>query len=87
MGFSKFEFRSIGSLRYIEGYLVWRVQNKQARNTLFLTDGVASKQIWELRKNLKFRQHLIVRRIIQIDYCKLCVITQSAVYTPDNLAV
>jgi len=28
MGFSKFEFRPIVSFRYIEGYLVWRVQKK-----------------------------------------------------------
>ena len=34
---------------------------------------------------MKFRQQLIVRCIIQIDYCKLCVITQNAVDTPDNV--
>jgi len=34
MGYSKFEFRPIGSFRYIEGYLIWRVK-KQARDTLF----------------------------------------------------
>ena len=30
MGFSKFEFRPVGTFRYIEGYLVWRVQKEQA---------------------------------------------------------
>jgi len=35
MRFSKFEFRPIGSFRYIQGYLVWTVQKKQARDTLF----------------------------------------------------
>jgi hypothetical protein len=34
-------------------------------------------------KLLKFRQQLIVGPIIQIDYCKLRVITHSAVDTPD----
>jgi len=44
MGFSKFEFRPIGSFRYIEGYLVWRVQKKQVRNTLFWTNGVTTSK-------------------------------------------
>jgi len=41
MGLSEFEFRPIGSFRYIEGYLVWRLQKKQARDTLFQIAGVA----------------------------------------------
>jgi len=35
MGFSKFEFQPIESLQYVEGYLVWTVQEKQERGTLF----------------------------------------------------
>jgi len=35
MRFSKFEFKPIGSFQYTEGYLVWKVQKKQARETLF----------------------------------------------------
>jgi len=35
MGFSKFDFLPIESFLYIERYLVWRVQKKQARDTLF----------------------------------------------------
>jgi len=35
MGVSKFEFRPMGSFRYVDGYLVWTVQKKQARNILF----------------------------------------------------
>ena len=35
-------------------------------------------------KLIKFQQQLILRRIMQIDYCKLCVIMQSAVDTTDN---
>jgi len=44
VGFSKLEFQPTGSFSYIEGYLVWRVQKKQARNTLFWTDGVATSK-------------------------------------------
>jgi len=35
MEFYEFEFRPIGSFQYTGGYLVWRVQKMQARDTLF----------------------------------------------------
>jgi len=38
MGFSKFEFRPVGSFRYIGGYLFWRVQEKH-RGSLLWTVG------------------------------------------------
>jgi len=34
MEFSKFEFRSIESFQYTEWYLVWTVQEKEARDTV-----------------------------------------------------
>jgi len=48
MGFSEFEFRPIGSFLYIEEYLVWRVQKKQARELSFLDRWRACMQIWVL---------------------------------------
>jgi len=39
MGIPKFEFRPMGSFRYIGGYLVWRVQEKQAWLSLLWTVG------------------------------------------------
>ena len=65
MGFSEFEFRPMGSFRYIRGYLVWRVQEKQAR--------ISVLDRWKANlgaplKCTKFRQ-LMVRRITQTDYC------------------
>jgi len=36
MGFSKFEFRPIGSFLYIQGYLLWTVQKKHGmEHTVF----------------------------------------------------
>jgi hypothetical protein len=43
MGYSKFEFRPIGSFQYIEGYWIWRAK-KQARHSLVETVTV-NKQI------------------------------------------
>jgi hypothetical protein len=71
MGFSRFEFRPIGSFQYIEGYLVWTVQKKQARDIPFWTVGVARMQIWVLHSNLHaFGNISIISGIIQIDQCK-----------------
>ena len=69
MGFSEFEFRQIGSVRYIEGYLVWRVQKQQARNTLFLTVGGHACEFGCSVKTYRTSTMIIVRRIIQIGYC------------------
>jgi hypothetical protein len=52
MVFSKFEFRQIESFQYIGGYVVWTVQKKQARDTLFWIVGVARMLNWALRSNL-----------------------------------
>ena len=53
--------------------------------TLFWTGGVTTSKFECAVKLIKFRRQLIVMRIIKIDYCKLYVITQSAVDTPDNV--
>jgi hypothetical protein len=50
MGFSKFEFRPIGSFLYIEGYLVWKLQEMRARNSPSVAGGVASTNVSVLRK-------------------------------------
>jgi hypothetical protein len=52
MGFSKFEFRPIGSFRYIEGFLGLRVQKKQAGGTFPYIVAVIRMQISVLRKNV-----------------------------------
>jgi len=70
MGLSKFEFRQIGSFRYIEGYLVWRVQKKQARNTLAWTAGGHACKFGRAVKTCKISTIITVRLIMQIDYCK-----------------
>jgi len=59
MGYSKFEFRPIGSFRYTEVYLVSRVQT-QARYTLFWTDTVTRSK-FECTVKSSFRQQLIIR--------------------------
>ena len=60
MGYSKFEFRPIGSFRYIEGYLVWRVQT-QVRNAVFWIDKVTRRKFEFAVKN--FISKTIVRYV------------------------
>jgi hypothetical protein len=65
--------------------LVWRVQKKQARNTLFFgpMESQASKFVCSVKTDKVLAT--TVRRFIQMDYCKLRVITQSDVDTADNV--
>jgi len=78
MGFSKFQLRPIESFQYIEGYLVWTVQKKQARDTLFWTTGVARMQTWVFRSNLySFGNISVISGIIQIVQCKVKCLLQA----------
>jgi hypothetical protein len=87
IGFSKFEFRPTGSFRYTEGYLVWRLQNKQAWNGT-LSFGPMESQASKFGTSVKTYKGLATinsKAYLQIDYCQSSVITQSAMDTPDNV--
>ena len=76
MGFSKFEFPPMGSFRYLGGYLVWRVQEKQAWLSLLWTVG---------RDACKFGCSAKTYKISAVTHCEtyytntIRVISQSAV--------
>jgi len=50
MEISEFEFRSTETFLYIRGYLVWRGQKEQARDTSFLAVDLVLHKILLLRQ-------------------------------------
>ena len=82
MGFYKFAFL----LSVHRGVFGLESAEEASEEHSLLDRWSRSKQIWvRCKKLISFRRQLIVRHIIKIDYCKLCVITQSAVGTPHNV--
>jgi len=71
MGFSKFEFRPIGSFQYIGGCLVWRVQKEPAREHCLDCWSSTRVNLGASFKRLYFRQHFDYKWCLKIDPCKV----------------
>ena len=80
MGFSKFEFQPIESFHYLGGYLVWVMQKKQLRDTLFLADEVVIHKICVLHQFGTILDKYLIKKRKKWQL----TVSQSAVDMPNN---
>jgi len=86
MGFSAFEFRPIRSFRYMEGYLVWRVQETLREETFcFRPLGSRASKFGCAVKTYAISAIINNKTCYTGRLLSVRVVTGSAVGTPDSV--